>query len=214
MQVGSPGGTSLLRAFAQQHCGVIQPSVPTTMLLSRRAGTRELGNRGFLVHALKDLAKARGLSFVEMDHGAADFCTQVYSVARAAIIVAVHGAFWANAPFFHSRALAVEINVAPSWYVHHTPDEHDKTWHLDQCDYGHHNLCRQLSAQGQPFLLADIAAVEGPKGLCVSREWLTNPHCKVNVPIMPFLDRLLGALQYLDAAGWFHHGKHPETGRL
>merc|ERR1712008_118468 len=82
MQVGSPGGTSLLRAFAQQHCGVIQPSVPTTMLLSRRAGTRELGNRGFLVHALKDLAKARGLSFVEMDHGAADFCTQVYSVAR------------------------------------------------------------------------------------------------------------------------------------
>lgn len=58
-------------------------------------------------------------------------------------------------------------------------------------------------------MLANMVAIEGPLGKCISAKWLSNPHCKVNVPIVDFIRDLVAALSALDAVRWFEFGRPP-----
>eukprot|EP00928_Gymnodinium_smaydae_P064420 TRINITY_DN47748_c0_g1_i1.p1 TRINITY_DN47748_c0_g1~~TRINITY_DN47748_c0_g1_i1.p1 ORF type:complete len:528 (+),score=71.25 TRINITY_DN47748_c0_g1_i1:53-1636(+) len=198
---GSAGGATLLRQAGQRHCGVLEPELPTSLVVIRRAENRQIDNSKSVNQALKNLAAKRGWSFELLEADELSFCTQVAALARAAMVVAVHGAFWGNVAMIHPRALLVEVTLALAYYSGVSPLVGTRDFYLDRCDH-QHAFCRRFVAQGRPYMLADVA-VMGQRDGCKVREWLENPACMPVLRVRSFMADLNLALRYLDVARWF-----------
>ena len=106
-----------LRASALHYCELPADEAPAELVLEVRGEanttTRRVANRRQLSSFLSAVARASCLTFREVVFSALDYCGQVAAVARARILVGIHGQGLSNSIFLHPDALLVEL-FAPS----------------------------------------------------------------------------------------------------
>ena len=117
---GDRDDRTALRASALRYCKLPAEEPPGELVLEVRGETntttRRVVNRRQLSNFLSGVARAACLTYREVIFSALNYCGQVAAVARARILVGIHGQGLSNSIFLHPDALLVELfapNLGP-----------------------------------------------------------------------------------------------------
>ena len=187
---GDRDDLSAMRVRAFDYCGVPRDTVPSELVLEVRgrsnSTSRRVSNAAELSVFLEEYARRElCLRYSEVVFSTLDYCGQVRAVAKAKMLVGIHGQGLTNAVFLHPDAVLVELFTA--------------AYGTNIDGLGHQPLAMGSGIHYLALMIAEPPATKecggGARGSFMG--WKLNPRCPSHVDVPKLKEGLSRARQWL-----------------